>query len=256
LKEQQQNLFDLSGKTAIVTGAGRGLGQAIAVGLAAAGANLVLVTNRTSAEETKAKVEALGRKAKIVQVDVSDRSKLPTIIDEAIETFGSLDILVNNAGIIRRTPAVEHAYSDWQEVLDVNLNSVFVLCQLAGELMIEQGHGKIINIASMLSFQGGINVPGYTASKHAVAGLTKGLANEWASKGVQVNAIAPGYMATDNTEALRNDPTRSRQILDRIPAGRWGTDEDMIGPAVFLASKASDYMNGHVMCVDGGWMNR
>jgi 2-deoxy-D-gluconate 3-dehydrogenase len=256
LKEQQRNLFDLSGKTAVVTGAGRGLGQAIAVGLAEAGANLVLVTNRTSAEETKAKVEAYGSKARIVQIDVADRSKLPAILDAAIETFGGLDILVNNAGIIRRTPAVEHAYSDWQEVLDVNLNSVFVLCQLAGELMIEQGHGKIINIASMLSCQGGINVPGYTASKHAVAGLTKALANEWASKGVQVNAIAPGYMATDNTEALRNDPNRSRQILDRIPAGRWGTDEDLIGPAVFLASQASDYMNGHVLCVDGGWMNR
>ncbi|WP_256759761.1 2-dehydro-3-deoxy-D-gluconate 5-dehydrogenase KduD [Cohnella sp. WQ 127256] len=256
MKEQQRHLFDLKGKIAIVTGAGRGLGQAIATGLAEAGANLVLVTNRTSAEATKEKVEALGRKATIVQVDVADRSKLASIIDAAIETFGGVDILVNNAGIIRRTPAVEHAYSDWQEVLDVNLNSVFVLCQLAGELMLEQGYGKIINIASMLSFQGGINVPGYTASKHAVAGLTKALANEWASKGVQVNAIAPGYMATDNTEALRSDPARSRQILDRIPAGRWGSDEDMIGPAIFLASDASNYMNGHVLCVDGGWMNR
>lgn len=239
-----------------MTGAGRGLGQAIAVGLAEAGANLILVTNRSSAEETKAKAEALGAKARIVQTDVADRSKLTDIIDASVETFGGLDILVNNAGIIRRAPAVEHAYSDWQEVLDVNLNSVFVLCQLAGELMIEQGRGKIINIASMLSYQGGINVPGYTASKHAVAGLTKALANEWASKGVQVNAIAPGYMSTDNTEALRNDPVRSRQILERIPAGRWGSDEDLIGPAIFLASSASDYMNGHVLCVDGGWMNR
>ncbi|QTH39997.1 2-dehydro-3-deoxy-D-gluconate 5-dehydrogenase KduD [Cohnella sp. LGH] len=256
MNSHQRNRFDLAGKTAIVTGAGRGLGQAIAVGLAEAGANLVLVTNRTSAEETKAKAEAYGRKAIIVQADVADRSKLPSVIDAAVETFGGLDVLVNNAGIIRRAPAIEHAYSDWQEVLDVNLNSVFVLSQLAGELMIEQGHGKIINIASMLSFQGGINVPGYTASKHAVAGLTKAFANEWASKGVQVNAIAPGYMATDNTEALRNDPVRSRQILDRIPAGRWGADEDLVGPAVFLASAASDYMNGHVLCVDGGWMNR
>ncbi|MFB9278462.1 2-dehydro-3-deoxy-D-gluconate 5-dehydrogenase KduD [Cohnella cellulosilytica] len=256
MNSQPGNRFDLAGKTAIVTGAGRGLGQAIAVGLAEAGANLVLVTNRTPAEETKAKAEAHGRKAVIVQADVADRSKLPSIIDAAVETFGGVDILVNNAGIIRRTPAVEHGYSDWQEVLDVNLNSVFVLCQLAGELMLEQGHGKIINIASMLSFQGGINVPGYTASKHAVAGLTKALANEWASKGVQVNAIAPGYMATDNTEALRSDPVRSRQILERIPAGRWGADEDLVGPAVFLASAASDYMNGHVLCVDGGWMNR
>ncbi|MFC4303837.1 2-dehydro-3-deoxy-D-gluconate 5-dehydrogenase KduD [Cohnella boryungensis] len=256
MKPHQRNRFDLQGRTAVVTGAGRGLGQAIAVGLAEAGANLILVTNRSSAEETKAKAEALGAKARIVQTDVADRSKLTDIIDASVETFGGLDILVNNAGIIRRAPAVEHAYSDWQEVLDVNLNSVFVLCQLAGELMIEQGRGKIINIASMLSYQGGINVPGYTASKHAVAGLTKALANEWASKGVQVNAIAPGYMSTDNTEALRNDPVRSRQILERIPAGRWGSDEDLIGPAIFLASSASDYMNGHVLCVDGGWMNR
>lgn len=256
MKELNRNRFDLTGRTAVVTGAGRGLGQAIAVGLAEAGANLVLVTNRTPAEETKAKAEALGAKATIVTADVSDRAKLPAVIESAVRDYGSVDVLVNNAGIIRRTPAAEHSYSDWQEVLDVNLNSVFVLCQLAGKRMIDQGRGKIVNIASMLSFQGGINVPGYTASKHAVAGLTKALANEWASKNVQVNAIAPGYMATDNTEALRNDPIRSRQILERIPAGRWGKDEDLVGPAIFLASEASDYMNGHVLCVDGGWMNR
>ncbi|XID95832.1 2-dehydro-3-deoxy-D-gluconate 5-dehydrogenase KduD [Paenibacillaceae bacterium WGS1546] len=256
MKEPQRNRFDLTGRTAVVTGAGRGLGQAIAVGLAEAGANLVLVTNRTPAEETKAKAEALGAQAAIATADVSDRAKLPGVIEAAVRAYGSVDILVNNAGIIRRTPAAEHAYADWQEVLDVNLNAVFVLCQLAGRRMIDQGRGKIINIASMLSFQGGINVPGYTASKHAIAGLTKALANEWASKNVQVNAIAPGYMATDNTEALRNDPVRSRQILERIPAGRWGKDEDLAGPAIFLASEASDYMNGHVLCVDGGWMNR
>lgn len=248
--------FGLEGKAAIVTGAGRGLGRAIAVGLAEAGANVVLVTNRTPAEETKAAVEALGRQACIVTADVGDRARLPGIVDAALNAFGRLDVLVNNAGIIRRTPAAEHSYADWQEVLDVNLNSVFVLSQLAGRVMIEQGAGKIINVASMLSFQGGINVPGYTASKHAVAGLTKALANEWASKGVQVNAIAPGYMATDNTEALRGDPVRSKQILERIPAGRWGLDADLVGPAIFLASGASDYMNGHVLCVDGGWMNR
>ncbi|WP_407643486.1 2-dehydro-3-deoxy-D-gluconate 5-dehydrogenase KduD [Cohnella endophytica] len=256
MKEQRNNRFDLTGKTAIVTGAGRGLGQAIAVGFAEAGANVVLVTNRSSAATTLAKIEALGGQARIVQADVADREKLPAIIEETVSAFGGVDILVNNAGIIRRTPAADHAYADWQEVLDVNLNSVFVLCQLAGKRMLEQGSGKIINIASMLSFQGGINVPGYTASKHAVAGLTKALANEWAPKGVQVNAIAPGYMATDNTEALRNDPARSRQILERIPAGRWGTDEDLIGPAIFLASSSSEYMNGHILCVDGGWMNR
>ena len=248
--------FGLEGKVAIVTGAGRGLGRAIAVGMAEAGANVVLVTNRTPAEEAKAEIEALGRQALIVTADVGDRARLSGIIDAAMKAFGRIDVLVNNAGIIRRTPAAEHAFADWQEVLDVNLNAVFVLSQLAGRIMIEQGSGKIINVASMLSFQGGINVPGYTASKHAVAGLTKALANEWASKGVQVNAIAPGYMATDNTEALRNDPVRSKQILERIPAGRWGRDADLVGPAIFLASGASDYMNGHVLCVDGGWMNR
>ncbi|MFF2481948.1 2-dehydro-3-deoxy-D-gluconate 5-dehydrogenase KduD [Paenibacillus sp. NPDC058071] len=250
------NYFDLTGKTAIVTGAGRGLGSAVAIGLAQAGADVALVTNSTPAEKVAAEIEALGRRAISIQANVSDRSTLPGIVEQTIEAFGRIDILVNNAGIIRRAPAVEHSYEDWQDVLDVNLNSVFVLCQLAGKEMIAQGSGKIINIASMLSFQGGINVPGYTASKHAVAGLTKALGNEWASKGVQVNAIAPGYMSTDNTEALRDDPVRSRQILERIPAGRWGTSEDLIGPAVFLASQASDYMSGHVLCVDGGWMNR
>jgi 2-deoxy-D-gluconate 3-dehydrogenase len=241
---------------AIVTGAGRGLGQAIAIGLAAAGADVALVTNKTSADGTKTRIEALGRRATIIQADIGSREELPAIVESTVRELGRLDILVNNAGIIRRTPAADHAYSDWQDVLDVNLNSVFVLCQLAGRHMIGQGSGKIINIASMLSFQGGINVPGYAASKHAVAGLTKALANEWAGRGVQVNAIAPGYMSTDNTEALRNDPVRSRQILDRIPAGRWGTDADMIGPSVFLSSRASNYMNGHILCVDGGWMNR
>lgn len=249
-------MFDLTGKTAVVTGAGRGLGQAIAIGLAQAGADVALVTNRTPAEQAKARIEALGRKAIIIQADVGNRDELPAIMDKTVAAFGRVDILVNNAGIIRRTPAADHAYADWQDVLDVNLNAVFVLSQLAGNLMINQGSGKIINIASMLSFQGGINVPGYTASKHAVSGLTKALANEWASKGVQVNAIAPGYMATDNTEALRNDPVRSSQILDRIPAGRWGSDEDLVGAAIFLASSAADYVNGHLLCVDGGWMNR
>lgn len=249
-------LFDLSGKTAVVTGAGRGLGEAIALGLAQAGADIALVTNRTPADKAAEAIRALGRKAITIQVDVADRSKLPGIIERTVDELGRIDILVNNAGIIRRTPAADHSYADWQDVLDVNLNSVFALCQLAGNRMIEQGSGKIINIASMLSFQGGINVPGYTSSKHAVAGLTKALASEWAAKGVQVNAIAPGYMSTDNTEALREDPVRSAQILGRIPAGRWGTSEDLIGPAVFLSSAASDYMNGHILAVDGGWLVR
>lgn len=249
-------LFDLTGKTAVVTGAGRGLGAAVALGLAEAGADVALVTNSTPADKTADAVRALGRKAITIQADVSDRSKLAGIIDRSLEELGRIDILVNNAGIIRRTPAAEHSYEDWQAVIDVNLNSVFVLSQLAGKHMIEQGSGKIINIASMLSYQGGINVPGYTSSKHAVAGLTKALASEWAGKGLQVNAIAPGYMSTDNTEALREDPVRSTQILQRIPAGRWGSSEDLIGPAVFLASAASDYMNGHILAVDGGWLVR
>lgn len=248
--------FDLTGKTAIVTGAGRGLGEAVARGLAQAGADVALVTNRTPAEDVAAAIRAMGRRAITIQADVSDRSQLAAIIDRTIAELGGIDVLVNNAGIIRRTPAADHRYEDWQEVLEVNLNSVFTLSQLAGRHMIERGSGKIINIASMLSFQGGINVPGYTSSKHAVAGLTKALANEWASKGVQVNAIAPGYMSTDNTEALREDPVRSKQILERIPAGRWGTGEDLAGGAIFLASSASDYVNGHILAVDGGWLVR
>lgn len=248
--------FDLNGKVAVVTGAGKGLGQGIAVGLAEAGADIVIVTNRTPAQDTADKITKLGRKAHTIVVDLSDESKLEGVIQETVQTFGKIDILVNNSGIIRRTPAADHAGQDWHDVLQLNLNSVFFLSQYAGREMIKQGSGKIINIASMLSFQGGINVPGYTASKHGVAGITKALANEWASKNVQVNAIAPGYMATDNTQQLQDDPVRSKQILERIPANRWGTPEDLAGPAVFLASSASDYMSGHILCVDGGWMNR
>lgn len=250
------NLFDLTGKVAVVTGAGRGLGQGLAIGLAEAGADLALVVNQTGPDETVAAVEKLGRRAVVIRADLSSEAGAAAVVDGTLAAFGRADVLVNNAGIIRRAPAAEHPYADWQQVLDVNLNSVFLLCQSFGAHMLKQGSGKIINIASMLSFQGGINVPGYTSSKHAVAGLTKALANEWAGKGIQVNAIAPGYMSTDNTEALRNDETRNRQILERIPAGRWGTPDDMKGPVVFLASSASDYMSGHVLCVDGGWMTR
>ncbi|EFM10474.1 2-deoxy-D-gluconate 3-dehydrogenase [Paenibacillus curdlanolyticus YK9] len=249
-------MFNFSGQSAIVTGAARGLGQALAIALAEAGADLTLVTNSSPADETKQAIERIGRRAIVVKADVSDQASLRGIIDSAKAAFGRIDILVNNAGIIRRAPAAEHAYADWQAVLGTNLDSVFTLCQLAGNEMLAQGSGKIINIASMLSFQGGVNVPGYTASKHAVAGLTKALANEWASRGVQVNAIAPGYMATDNTAALRADEARNQQILDRIPAGRWGSNDDLKGAIVFLASRASDYVNGHVLCVDGGWMVR
>jgi len=249
--------FDITGKIAVVTGAGRGLGRAMAIGLAEAGADVALVVNRTGAEETAEAIRRLGRRAVAVQADLREEAGARRVVEETLAAFGKVDILVNNAGIIRRTPAADHPLSDWREVLDVNLHSVFLLCQQVGKHMLERGAGgKIINIASLLSFQGGVTVPGYTASKHAVAGLTKALANEWAGKGIQVNAIAPGYMETDNTEALRNDETRYRQILERIPAGTWGKPEDLVGPAIFLASPASDYVNGHVLCVDGGWMAR
>lgn len=252
----EMKAFDLTGKTAVVTGGARGLGKGMALGLAEAGANIVLTTHQSSAEDVIREIKHMGKKAIAIKVDISQREQLNQIVETSISTFGSMDILVNNAGIIRRAPAAEHSYEDWQDVMETNLNSVFTLCQLAGQQMIQQGSGKIINIASMLSFQGGITVPGYTASKHAVAGLTKALANEWASKKVQVNAIAPGYMSTDNTQALRDNETRNRQILERIPAGRWGTTEDLKGAVVFLASSASDYVNGQILCVDGGWMVR
>ncbi|MBA4493787.1 2-dehydro-3-deoxy-D-gluconate 5-dehydrogenase KduD [Paenactinomyces guangxiensis] len=250
------NLFDLSGKTAIVTGAARGLGRDMAIGLAEAGADLALITNSSDAGETKSSIEKLGREAIAIKADLGDETQLANVVQQVKEHFGKIDILVNNAGIIRRTPAADHAMEDWNEVINLNLNSVFFLCQLVGREMIKVGSGKIINIASMLSFQGGITVPGYTASKHGVAGITKALANEWASKGIQVNAIAPGYMVTDNTAQIREDEERSRQILERIPANRWGFPEDLKGPVIFLASSASDYMNGHILCVDGGWMAR
>lgn len=249
------NLFDLSGKTALVTGGGTGLGQGIALGLAEAGANIISASY-SSSDETVKQVESLGRKAYGIEVDLSDHSVLQSTFDEALKLTGQIDILVNNAGIIRRTPAKDHSAQDWFDVINLNLNTVFLLTQIAGRHMLERGSGKIINICSMLSYQGGINVPGYTASKHGVAGLVKAFANEWAASGVQINGIAPGYMATDNTAQIRADENRFASITDRIPAGRWGTPDDLKGPAVFLASAASDYLNGHVLCVDGGWMAR
>ncbi|AZK46787.1 2-dehydro-3-deoxy-D-gluconate 5-dehydrogenase KduD [Paenibacillus lentus] len=248
-------LFDLTGKTALVTGTTGGLGQGIAIGLAEAGADVVCVSV-SSSEETVKQIESLGRKASAIDVDLSDHSKLQATFDEALKLTGHIDILVNNAGIIRRTPAKDHSEKDWFDVINLNLNTVFLLSQIAGRHMLERGSGKIINICSMLSYQGGINVPGYTASKHGVAGLTRAFANEWAESGLQINGIAPGYMATDNTAQIRADENRFASITDRIPAGRWGTPEDLKGPAVFLASSASDYLNGHVLCVDGGWMAR
>lgn len=249
--------FSLEGKRALVTGASRGLGQAVAVALAEAGADVVCASSRRSGtDETAAFVRAAGRQAWQVEADLADRAATLAMADEAERLAGRIDVLVNNGGTIRRHPAVDHPPEEWDLVLRTNLDAVFLLSQRLGRAMVERGAGKIVNVASLLSFQGGITVPGYAASKHAVAGLTKALANEWARHGVQVNAVAPGYMRTDNTQALREDATRSEQILARIPAGRWGEAEDLAGAVVFLASPASDYVNGHVLVVDGGWMAR
>ena len=249
--------FRLDGKVALVTGSTRGLGQEAAVALAEAGADLALL-DRGVADETARRVKELGRRVHSVQLDLIQAT--PTQLDEAIQsvvdTLGRIDILVNNAGIIRRAPLLEHLASDWDAVLAINLDAVFHLSQAAARRFVAQGSGKIINVASMLSFQGGILVPGYTASKHAVGGITKAFANELAAHGVNVNAIAPGYMATDNTAQIRSDEAREKAILDRIPAGRWGTPADLQGPFVFLASPASNYLNGAIIPVDGGWLVR
>ena len=248
-------LFDLSGKVAIVTGGNKGLGQGIALALAEAGADIAVVSTRSETETVEA-VKALGRKAIHIAADLTSIEPIPHIVSTTLSQLGGLDILVNNAGMIRRADSVDFTEADWDAVIDLNLKSAFFLSQAAGRHMIAQGYGKIINIASMLSFQGGIRVPSYTASKSGIAGITKLLANEWASKGVNINAIAPGYMATDNTAALQADEARNRSILERIPAGRWGTPSDMAGAAVFLASSASDYVNGITLPVDGGWLAR
>jgi 2-dehydro-3-deoxy-D-gluconate 5-dehydrogenase len=249
-------LFSLDGRRALVTGASRGLGAAIAVALAEAGADVAVHGHHTSTDETCARVRALGRRALPLTGDLGDPAVPERLVREALTGLDGLEVLVNNAGLIRRAPAVETTDEDWETVLQVDLGSVFRLCRAAGRHMVARGAGKVINVASLLSFQGGIRVAAYTAAKSAVAGLTRALANEWAPHGVSVNAIAPGYMVTDNTEALRNDPGRSRQILERIPAGRWGEPRDIAGAAVFLAAPASDYVSGHVLVVDGGWMSR
>ncbi|KYG26579.1 2-dehydro-3-deoxy-D-gluconate 5-dehydrogenase KduD [Alkalihalobacillus trypoxylicola] len=246
--------FSLKGKVALVTGASRGLGQGMVLGLAEAGADII-GAGISEMSETKQKVEALGQKFYEIQVDLSEDGAASALVEKAVKEAGRIDILVNNAGIIRRENAADFSDDDWKAVIDVNLNSVFKLSREIGKHMIENGSGKIINIASMLSFQGGLRVPSYTASKHAVAGLTKSLANEWSSKGLNVNAIAPGYMVTDNTEQIRTNKVRYDYITSRIPQGEWGTPEDLKGPVVFLASDASNYVNGHILCVDGGWMS-
>jgi len=248
--------FQLQGRVAMVTGCNTGLGQGMAVALAQAGADIVGV-NVSAPDDTRAQVEALGRKFLDLRANLSDTGCLEDLVQQGLTLSGKLDILVNNAGIIRRCDAIDFSEKDWDDVIDLNLKTVFFLAQAVAKQYIKQGTGgKIINVASMLSFQGGVRVPSYTASKSAVMGVTRALANEWAAHGVNVNAIAPGYMATDNTTALRADAARNAAILERIPANRWGVPEDLAGPVVFLASKASDYVNGYTIAVDGGWLAR
>jgi 2-deoxy-D-gluconate 3-dehydrogenase len=251
------NSFNLEGKIALVTGASTGIGAAIAVGLAEAGAHVACHGNSHSPDETCLHVRNLGKKTLALQGDLQDRSVPAKLVEKTVKELGPVDILVNNAGLIRRAPAAEYSDEDWLTVIEVNLNSVFRLSQEVGKRMIssKQG-GKIINIASLLAFQGGITVPAYAASKGGVAQLTKALANEWAQYGIQVNAIAPGYIETDNTKALRENPKRFAEISSRIPAARWGTPQDLVGASVFLSSPASNYISGHILVVDGGWMAR
>ena len=248
--------FSLKGKVALVTGSSRGLGAGMAMALAEAGADVAIHGSRAVPESTRQRLSGIGVNHMALVGDISQASVCSSLIEQVVERFGTIDILVNNAGIIRRAPAAEYSEEDWQAVIDTNLSSIFRLTKHAGKHMLARGSGKVINIASLLTFQGGILVPSYAAAKGGVGQLTKAFANEWAARGVNVNAIAPGYMETDNTEALRANPQRARQILERIPAGRWGLPEDLAGAVVFLASSASDYMHGHVLVVDGGWMSR
>ncbi|MCE4047482.1 MULTISPECIES: 2-dehydro-3-deoxy-D-gluconate 5-dehydrogenase KduD [Bacillaceae] len=248
--------FKLDGKVAIVTGGNTGLGQGYAVALAKAGADVFIVTHNDDWDETKELLEKEGRKAVFHKADLTDRAQAKASIEACQEAFGKIDILVNNAGTIRRAPLLEYSEEDWDAVMDINLNAVYFLSQAAAKIMKEQGGGKIINVASMLSFQGGKFVPPYTASKHGVAGITKAFANELAEYNIQINAIAPGYIKTANTAPIRADEKRNAEILSRIPANRWADPADLMGVIVFLASKASDYMNGHILAVDGGWLAR
>ncbi|MHA4806638.1 SDR family NAD(P)-dependent oxidoreductase [Flavitalea flava] len=252
------DLFNLNGKTALVTGCNKGIGKSMALGLAEAGADIIGVSASLefSGSAIEKEVGALGRGFKAYQADLTNRESLYGFIQKVKAENEKVDILVNNAGMILRQPAAEHSDEYWDKVLSINLDAVFILAREFGREMILRGSGKVIFTCSLLSFQGGINVPGYAASKGALASLVKALANEWASKGVNVNGIAPGYISTDNTEALRNDPVRSKSILDRIPAGRWGETDDFVGPVVFLASRAADYVHGTILTVDGGWMGR
>lgn len=256
LNKFSMDFFRLDGKVAIVTGGNTGLGQAYAVALAKAGADLVIPTYDNNWDETRELIEAEGKKVVFVQADLTKKEDRTKVINAAIENYGKIDILINNAGTIRRTPLLEYKDEDWNAVMDINLNAVYFLSQEAAKIMVEQGYGKIINVASMLSFQGGKFVPPYTASKHGVAGITKAFANELACKNIQINAIAPGYIKTANTEPIRADEKRNSEILSRIPAEKWADPFDLMGAIVFLSSKASDYVNGHILAVDGGWLVR
>ncbi|WP_372779142.1 SDR family oxidoreductase [Priestia aryabhattai] len=250
------DLFSLDGKVAAITGATRGIGRSMAIALAEAGSDIALLQRSKEFLGVKEEIERLGRKCFIINCDLENASEVSEAISSVVAYFGKLDILVNNAGIQKRSPAVDFAEEDWDAVMNVNLKTVWLLCQQAGRQMLKQGSGKIINMASLLSYQGGITVPAYAAAKGGVAQLTKALSNEWAAKGVNVNGIVPGYIATDMNEALINDETRSRQIIERIPAGRWGQADDFKGAVVFLASDASAYIHGHLLAIDGGWLGR
>lgn len=250
--------FDLAGKTALVTGCNKGIGKGMAIGLAEAGANVIGVSAslEASGSDIEKQVTALGKSFKAYQADFSDRKNIYAFIEKMLAENSAIDILVNNAGTIMRAPAAEHSDEYWDRVININLDAQFILAREVGKHMLQRGSGKIIFTCSLLSFQGGITVPGYAASKGAIASLVKALANEWAGKGINVNGIAPGYIATDNTEALRNDPERSKSILSRIPANRWGNPDDFKGAVVYLASAASNYVQGEILTVDGGWMGR
>ena len=249
-------LFSLQGKKALVTGASRGIGKAVVIGLAEAGADVALVSRSDALFQTAQVIEKSGRKALVIQEDLTRHEAAEKVVSATVKKFGRLDILVNNAGTTRRAPVEDYSDEAWEVVMEVNLNAVFRLCRAAGKVMLTQGYGKIVNVASLMSFQGGINIPAYTASKHGVAGLTKSFANEWAGRNITVNAIAPGYVRTEVTAPLQKDKVRNRQILERIPQGRWAEPEDMVGAVIFLASDASRYVQGHVLVVDGGWMSR
>ena len=248
--------FSLEGRKALVTGASRGIGRACAVGLARAGADVALVSRGGALKAAAGEIEKLGQRALVLQEDLTRPETADKVVEAAVREFGRLDILVNNAGTTCRSPAENFTNEDWAEVLELNLNAVFRLCRAAGRVMLDQGYGKIVNVASLMSFQGGITIAAYTASKAGVAGLTRALANEWAGRNITVNALAPGYVRTEVTAPLQKDPVRSRQILERIPQGRWAEPEDMVGAVIFLASEASRYVQGHLLVVDGGWLSR